>query len=140
MNWLFDSPPQALDYELFPPVHEQVQEAVGSSSMFNHSNNDLSSSNRGLQSHNVGNETDDYTSEFIDSILKQPDELFYEVPSFQNNSSFPSESLFRGSLLRVVEDNVSYSGSDVDMEPIRVSGNCHTTSAYHIVLHILGLV
>ncbi|PNT08800.1 hypothetical protein POPTR_012G007500v4 [Populus trichocarpa] len=120
LNWLFDSPPQALDYELFPPVHEQVQEAVGSSSMFNHGNNDLSSSNRGLQSHNVGNETDDYTSEFIDSILKQPDELFYEVPSFQNNSSFPSESLFRGSLLRVVEDNVSYSGSDVDMEPIRI--------------------
>ncbi|KAJ6976452.1 hypothetical protein NC653_028552 [Populus alba x Populus x berolinensis] len=120
LNWLFDSPPQALDYELFPPVHEQVQEAVGSSSMFNHGINDLSSSNRGLQSHNVGNETDDYTSEFIDSILKQPDELLYEVPGFQNNSSFPSESLFRGSLLRVVEDNGSYSGSDVDMEPIRI--------------------
>jgi hypothetical protein len=68
--------------------------------MFNHGNNDLSSSNRGLQSYNVGNETDDYTSEFIDSILKQPDELFYEVPSFQNNSSFPSESLFRGSFIK----------------------------------------
>ncbi|KAJ6418907.1 hypothetical protein OIU84_002137 [Salix udensis] len=119
LNWLFDSPPKA-HYELFPPVHEQVQEALGSSSMFYHGNNELSSSNRGMQSHNGGNETDADTTEFINSILKQPDEHLYEVPSVQDISSFPSESLFSGSLLNVVNDTESYSGSDFDLEPIRI--------------------
>ncbi|KAJ6764698.1 putative proteinC DOMAIN-CONTAINING PROTEIN 91 [Salix koriyanagi] len=119
LNWLFDSPPKA-HYELFPPVHEQVQEALGSSSMFYHGNNELSSSNRGMQSHNGGNETDADTTEFINSILKQPDEHLYEVPSVQDISSFPSESLFSGSLLNVINDTESYSGSDFDLEPIRI--------------------
>uniref|UniRef100_A0A6N2K991 NAC domain-containing protein n=1 Tax=Salix viminalis TaxID=40686 RepID=A0A6N2K991_SALVM len=118
LNWFFDSPPKA-HYELFPPVHEQVQEALGSSSMFYHGNNELSSSNRGMQSHNGGNETDADTTEFINSVLKQPDEHLYEVPSVQGISSFPSESLFSGSLVNVVNDTESYSGSDFDLEPIR---------------------
>ncbi|KAF9671025.1 hypothetical protein SADUNF_Sadunf12G0003800 [Salix dunnii] len=119
LNWFFDSPPKS-HYELFPPVHEQVQEALRSSSMFYHGNNELSSSNRRMQSHNGGNETDADTTEFINSILKQPDEHLYEVPSVQDISSFPSESLFSGSLLNVVNDTESYSGSDFDLDPITI--------------------
>ncbi|KAG5233632.1 NAC domain-containing protein [Salix suchowensis] len=115
LNWLFDSPPKA-HYELFPPV----QQALGSSSMFYHGNNELSSSNRGMQSHNGGNETDADTTEFINSILTQPDEHLYESPGVQDISSFPSESLFSGSLVNVVNDTESYSGSDFDLEPIRI--------------------
>ncbi|KAJ6387668.1 hypothetical protein OIU78_017381 [Salix suchowensis] len=88
--------------------------------MFYHGNNELSSSNRGMQSHNGGNETDADTTEFINSILTQPDEHLYESPGVQDISSFPSESLFSGSLVNVVNDTESYSGSDFDLEPIRI--------------------
>ncbi|CAK7324287.1 unnamed protein product [Dovyalis caffra] len=116
LNWMFDSPPEPLDYTLFSPLHVHFQAAVGSSSMVYPRNSECSS-NRGLQFHTVANETDAYTSEFIDSIFKQPDEFSYKESSIQNMSSIPRESVKN---VVFVKDSGSYSGSNVELAPIMI--------------------
>ncbi|KAJ6867937.1 IAA-amino acid hydrolase ILR1-like 3 [Populus alba x Populus x berolinensis] len=116
LNWFIDSPPEPLDYKIFSPLHVQVQSAMGSSSMFYPGNIELSASNTGLQFNNGANETDADTSDFVDSILQQPVELSYGESSIQNISTIP-----HGSVKSVVfvKDSGSYSGSDVDLAPLR---------------------
>jgi hypothetical protein len=135
LNWFIDSPPEPLDYKIFSPLHVQVQSAMGSSSMFYPGNNELSASNTGLQFNNGANETDADTSDFVDSILQQPVEFSHGESSIQNISTIPHESL---KSVVFVKDSGSYSGSDVDLATIRVSGNYHTASACCMVLLLFG--
>ena len=91
--------------------------------MFYTGNNELSTSIEGLQFHYGANETYANPSDFIDSMTA---ELSYGESSIQNISTIPHESL---ESVVFVEDSGSYSGSDVDLASIRVSGNYHTASA-----------
>lgn len=99
--------------------------------MFYPGSNELSASNTGPQFNNGANETDADTSDFLDSLLQQPVELSYGESSIPNISTIPQESL---KSVVFVKDSGSYSGPDVDLAPLRVSGNYHTASACCMVL------
>ncbi|KAJ6760432.1 putative proteinC DOMAIN-CONTAINING PROTEIN 91 [Salix purpurea] len=121
LNRFIDSPPESRYYKIFSPLHVQVQSAMGSSSMFYPSNNELSTSIEGLQFHYGANETYANPSDFIDSMTA---ELSYGESSVQNNSTIPHESL---ESVVFVKDSGSYSGSDVDLASIRIQQEFHGT-------------
>lgn len=69
---------ESLDYTLFSPLHSQVQSELGSSyNTFQPGSSNFSGNNNNsfqIQTQYGTNEVDTYISEFLDSILKSPDE------------------------------------------------------------------
>ncbi|KAJ4832466.1 hypothetical protein Tsubulata_000001 [Turnera subulata] len=80
LSWLIDPPSESLDDKLFSPLHIHMQSTMG-----------YYPENTGMRNYLNGvDEPDAYTSEFLDSILKLPEESSLENSAILAN---PSEAI-----------------------------------------------
>lgn len=74
LDWLSFPELEPLNYKLFSPLHSQVQSEFELGSSFNAFQAGSSNNSFQVQSQYGTNEVDAYISEFLDSILENPDE------------------------------------------------------------------
>lgn len=118
----YDPPMELLDiFKVFSPLHSQMQSELGSTNMCFTVANDLSNGHSGVQLQYGSNEPE--ASEFLDSILCNPDETLRNMVS--------------------VKDNESCSGSDAEGVNARVSGTFQdivSLLVLQVLHHSLGSV
>ncbi|XP_062147473.1 NAC domain-containing protein 91-like isoform X2 [Alnus glutinosa] len=87
LNMFYDSPMESLDGKIFSPLHSQMQSELGSSGGYFTMPNDLNNGHIGVQLQYGSNEPDASISEFLDSILSNPDETLRNLGSVKDSGS-----------------------------------------------------
>lgn len=111
LNLFYDPLLEPLDYNLFSPLHSQMQSELGSSCML-YPNDTAVSDSKGMEFQYGSNESDAYISEFLDSVIKDSEEYSYNLSAGPMNSTIESETTNN---MGSVKDSGSCSESDAEV-------------------------